>query len=58
MNINVKIINDLRFIDIVVVYGFWDIYKFFVDEGVIFIVNIIIVCCFDDCYECINSWIK
>lgn len=58
MNINAKNKNDLRPIDIAVVYGSWDIYKFLVDEGATFTTNTIIACCSDDRYECINSWTK
>lgn len=58
VNINAKNKNDLRPIDIAVVYGSWDIYKFLVDEGATFTANTIIACCSDDRYECINSWTK
>lgn len=58
MNINAKTRNDLRPIDIAVIYGSWDIYKFLVDNGATFTANTIIACCSDDRYECINSWTK
>lgn len=58
VNINAKTTNDLRPIDIAVVYGSWDIYKFLVDKGATFTANTIIACCSDDRYECINSWTK
>lgn len=58
VNINAKTRNDLRPIDIAVIYGSWDIYKFLVDNGATFTANTIIACCSDDRYECINSWTK
>lgn len=56
VNINAKTRNDLRPIDIAVIYGSWDIYKFLLDNGATFTANTIIACCSDDRYECINSW--
>lgn len=58
VKINAKTKNDLRPIDIAVVYGSWDIYKLLMENGATITANTFIACCSDDRYESINSWTK
>lgn len=57
-DIDVKIKDGVVFIDIVVIYGLLEIYIFFVNNNVMVILDMFIVCCFDGCYKNIKNWIE
>lgn len=55
-NINAKTIDGVRPIDIAVIYGSWDIYKFLIDNGAKFTADTFLACCSDDRYKDVKRW--